>query len=831
MFTKKYFDSIISFLLLSAILLIALFSYLFYLEKEINKYNTYSSFIAELKLLDKDFDSFTSIKNQFVNYDIIVSKQKRFEILLSKLKDPQYSDILNNTLISQELETIEKLFEKKQVQIEYFKSQNAGILSAMFFIFDVKKEIFNSTDIPFDVKKSIDNIMIDIMQGFSNVHFHYSELIENITLVKQLAQQYPSIFLEYFNDHVTTLTKALNNMQETKQNLKEIKLYDSLLDFENTLETLVHTKHLKTEKFVVLLFLLAALALHLILLFAHLKAKKLKSKLESFSSAIQNSDNSIVITDINKNITFVNKAFEKESGYTLQEVMGKNPRILQSGEMTQETYDELHNSLQNNERWIGEFVNKNSSGEIYYEKASISPIFNEENQLEGYIAVKLNVTDYIKQQQETEFLATHNTLTLLPNRYKFETTINKKIKEYKKKNKQFSLLIVDVDGLKTINDTLGHDYGDNVVKEVAKRLKNFIAKQHTLFHLGGDEFTIITDETSHRIVSQFAKELLSLFDAHITINDHTIKVSASIGIASYPEDAHMYTSLMGCADIALNEVKQHAKNDFAFFSSDLSSAIQELHTIEQALIKALDEKEFYLVYQPKIMANNHKLFSLEALVRWESKTLGFVGPDKFIPIAERMGLMSELGLYIFEAACEGFKTIKVHYPELQKISINVSSKQFKDTHFIHDIQAIIRKTKTDPKNLAIEITETSAMDDIESHIETMQKIRDLGITIMIDDFGTGYSSMSYLTQLPIDVLKIDKSFIDHIPNDSQANSIVKAIISLAKALDYQIVAEGVEDKEQLEFLENNGVDFIQGYYFSRPLKIGEYINKEFKTLD
>ena len=831
MFTKKYFDSIISFLLLSAILLIALFSYLFYLEKEINKYNTYSSFIAELKLLDKDFDSFTSIKNQFVNYDIIVSKQKRFEILLSKLKDPQYSDILNNTLISQELETIEKLFEKKQVQIEYFKSQNAGILSAMFFIFDVKKEIFNSTDIPFDVKKSIDNIMIDIMQGFSNVHFHYSELIENITLVKQLAQQYPSIFLEYFNDHVTTLTKALNNMQETKQNLKEIKLYDSLLDFENTLETLVHTKHLKTEKFVVLLFLLAALALHLILLFAHLKAKKLKSKLESFSSAIQNSDNSIVITDINKNITFVNKAFEKESGYTLQEVMGKNPRILQSGEMTQETYDELHNSLQNNERWIGEFVNKNSSGEIYYEKASISPIFNEENQLEGYIAVKLNVTDYIKQQQETEFLATHNTLTLLPNRYKFETTINKKIKEYKKKNKQFSLLIVDVDGLKTINDTLGHDYGDNVVKEVAKRLKNFIAKQHTLFHLGGDEFTIITDETSHRIVSQFAKELLSLFDAHITINDHTIKVSASIGIASYPEDAHMYTSLMGCADIALNEVKQHAKNDFAFFSSDLSSAIQELHTIEQALIKALDEKEFYLVYQPKIMANNHKLFSLEALVRWESKTLGFVGPDKFIPIAERMGLMSELGLYIFEAACEGFKTIKVHYPELQKISINVSSKQFKDTHFIHDIQAIIRKTKTDPKNLAIEITETSAMDDIESHIETMQKIRDLGITIMIDDFGTGYSSMSYLTQLPIDVLKIDKSFIDHIPNDSQANSIVKAIISLAKALDYQIVAEGVEDKEQLEFLENNSVDFIQGYYFSRPLKIGEYINKEFKTLD
>ena len=831
MLTKKNFDSIVSFLLLSVILLIGLFSYLFYLEKEINKYNTYDSFVAELKLLDKDFDSFTSIKNQFVNYDTIVAKQKRFEYLLTKLKDPQYNYILANLIIASKLENIENLFSKKQTQIEYFKSQNAGILSAMFFIFDVKKEIFNSQDIPFDVKKEIDNIMIDIMQGFSNVHFHYSELIENITLVKQLAHQHPSIFLEYFNDHITTLTKALNNMQKTKQNLEQIKLYDSLLDFESSLQMIVHTKHLKSEKFVVLLFLISALAVHFILLFSHLKAKKLKTKLESFNSAIQNSDNSIVITDINKNITFVNKAFEKESGYTLSEVVGKNPRILKSGEMTQETYDELHKALNNNEQWVGEFVNKNSNGEIYYEKASISPIFNENNQLEGYIAVKLNVTDYIRQQQESEFLATHNPLTLLPNRYKFETTINQKIKKYKKANKQFSLLIIDVDGLKTINDTLGHDYGDNVVKEVAKRLKTFTQVQNELFHLGGDEFTIITNETSNRVVSQFAKELLSLFDAHITINDHAIKVSASIGIAMYPEDAHMATSLMGCADIALNKVKQDAKNNFAFFSSDLSSAIQELHTIEQALIKALDEKEFYLVYQPKIMAYNHKLFSLEALVRWESKSLGFVGPDKFIPIAERMGLMSELGLFIFEAACEGFKTIQENYPELQKISINVSSKQFKDTHFINDIQAIIRKTKVNPKNLAIEITETSAMDDIETHIETMQRIRNLGISIMIDDFGTGYSSMSYLTQLPIDVLKIDKSFVDNVPYDKQANSIVKAIISLAKALDYQIVAEGVENKEQLEFLEENGVDFIQGYYFSKPLKLDEYINKEFKALD
>lgn len=591
------------------------------------------------------------------------------------------------------------------------------------------------------------------------------------------------------------------------------------------------TTRIASDLMVLVLFLSVTLLLHIVMFVLYIRSKKMQLRLESFKLAVENSDNTVVITDANRIITYVNDTFVKTTGYTKESVIGKNPNILQSGYVDRSIYEELNGALKRGIKWRGEFINKTADGKIYYEKASISPILIN-GQIDGYLAVKLDVTDYINQQSKIDFVANHDRLTNLPNRYNFENTMSKQIAQDSLIEEKFAFIYLDLDGLKYVNDTLGHDLGDAVVVEVAQRLQNFLPKYCKLFHLGGDEFCIVADREQYSDIAHVCRQVLMLFSDPILVQEHSLKMGVSIGVTLYPEDAKNFTTLMSNADVAMSSVKQGSKNGFAFFTESLSEKAREKLKIEQALLNALErDDEMYMVFQPKFTAHKHTLFSAESLIRWNSKELGMISPDVFIPIAEGLGVIDTIGLFVFEKSCEGFMEIKKVHPQIQKVTVNVSVQQLDNDDFLHSLEEIMSSVGISATSIAIEITETSMMHNRTKYIDLFHKMRQMGMVVMIDDFGTGYSSMSYLTELPIDMLKIDKSFVDNVPFVEKSNTITKAIIGLGKTLKYGLVAEGVESIEQLEFLEQNGVEIIQGYYFCKPLTLEQILSTSFKSLE
>jgi len=516
------------------------------------------------------------------------------------------------------------------------------------------------------------------------------------------------------------------------------------------------------------------------------------------------------MTDKNRRIIYVNESFEKVTGYKREEALGKDPSILKSGRLSSEFYNNMNEILNRGEKWTGEFINVNKYHEIYYETASITPIISDD-EITGYLAIKLNITDYVRQQEKVEFLAYHDNLTLLPNRRSLEKKLNELISKATK-NDKFAVLFLDLDGFKIINDSLGHDIGDLLLKEIAKRFQESLHSDNYVFRVGGDEFAIIieyTNDNSNEIIKDIAKNIIKNINKNIVIKNNSLQVGCSIGIAKFPENGENLTNLLKHSDTAMYKAKQNGKNRFEFYTEDLSNSVHTRLNIEQSMSKGLKNGEFYLVYQPKYNLQTRKIFSVEALLRWKSSILGNIEPMNFISIAEETGFINQLGLFVFKKACEDFKYLQKE-TNLEMISINVSTVQLMDSEFIKNLKDILFETKLNASNIGIEVTETFIIKNMEEILETLNELRKIGFKIIIDDFGTGYSSMQYLQKLPIDVIKIDKSFIDDLSSNNQ--EIIKAIVAISKSFGYLTVAEGIELKEQEENLLKLGVDLGQGYF-------------------
>lgn len=541
------------------------------------------------------------------------------------------------------------------------------------------------------------------------------------------------------------------------------------------------------------------------------------------AKVFDNSNDGITVTDANGNIVAINKAFTEITGYTEAEVLGKNPNLLQSGRQDELFYRQMWDQLEQKGYWQGEIWNKRKNHDIYPEWLTISAIHDDAGKVSNYVAVFSDITQIKESTEKLAYQAHHHPLTHLPNRLLLSSRLNHSIQKALREEQSGAVIFIDLDNFKNVNDSLGHSAGDEVLLEVARRLKENQRETDTVAHLSGDEFVIVLEDIKgpHNAAYK-AEQILNKLNAPFHIHSYELSLNGSLGITLFPSDGTTCEELLKNSDAAMYQAKNLGKNRFYFFSPKLTAAALERISLEGALRSGIERQELVLYYQPQIDLFSQNIIACEALVRWQHPDLGLVAPDKFIPISEESGLIIPMGEWILETACRQFVSWMKQGLQLKKIAVNLSGKQIQNRNILSSVQRILKETECPPECLELEITESFVMQQPEKSISTLEKMRGLGVSLSIDDFGTGLSSLSYLKTLPISRLKIDKSFVRDIHQDENDEAIVKAIIALGKNLDLQITAEGIETENQLHFLKNSGCDEGQGFLISRPLPADQF---------
>jgi len=550
---------------------------------------------------------------------------------------------------------------------------------------------------------------------------------------------------------------------------------------------------------------------------------------------IEGSNDGFIVADKDSSILFVNESFSKITGYSASEAVGKTPKILQSGKHDKDFYKSMWASITNEGFWSGEIWNKRKGGDIYPQRVSINMVKDPDG-IPGiyYVAIFHDITESKKNEDEFRHRAHHDRLTGLPNRHLFYDRLNQAIGRASRNKSTCAALFIDLDNFKYINDSFGHDVGDLLLKEVAKRLTECAREVDTVSRIGGDEFTIILDSLVDKEESSIvAKRVLASISKELGIHKQELFITVSIGIAIYPENGKNAAELVKNADTAMYHAKEKGKNAFFYFTDALNVKARKRMELEINLRKAITERKLIAFYQPKLNILTGKIVGMEALSRWPMADGKFLSPAEYLPVAEQTGMVIDMDSLMFEKSCEFTKRLKEFLPPDSnfKVSVNLSSLNFESKGLSEQIFNIIKKYGLTMKEVELEVTETLIIRNIESTIQILNSLDSQGLKISIDDFGTGYSSLSYLTHFPFSTLKIDQSFIRDLVTDEKARTITTAIISIAKGLQVQAIAEGVENKEQLRILLEMGCNQIQGYLFSRPLPEDEMIAliKENKT--
>ena len=554
------------------------------------------------------------------------------------------------------------------------------------------------------------------------------------------------------------------------------------------------------------------------------KVKEGQEQLKLSAQVFVNSMEAIVITDIENNIIQINKAFSEITGYSPEEVIGKNPRILKSGRHDQDFYRIMWEILIATGSWQGEIMDRRKSGEVYPKWLSITVVRNEKGDISNYIALFSDITERKASYERIQHLAHFDALTNLPNRALLNDHLDLAIAVANRSQTQLAIIFLDLDRFKVVNDSLGHHAGDLLLQVVSERLKNCVREIDTVARLGGDEFVIllgsIRDPSDAARVAQKVVETIAI---PFMLDGNEVNIGTSIGIGIYPENGLDRPTLLKNADAAMYHAKENGRNNFQFFSSVMNDKAFERLALENDLRRALKGEEFFLHYQPQIDVQTGKIVGAEALIRWQHPERGLVPPFNFISLAEKCGLIIPIGEWVLKTACaQNIAWQKEGLPPILT-AVNISAQQFKQKNFKESIMQILGDTGLAPHLLELEITESAFMENAESMLESLHSLKEIGLHLSIDDFGTGYSSLSYLKHFPIDKLKIDRSFVMDITDDSRNNAIIETIIHLGHNLKLKVIAEGVETAEQLATLRKLQCDEIQGYYFSRPLSHHDFV--------
>ncbi|NVJ92073.1 MAG: EAL domain-containing protein [Methylocystaceae bacterium] len=536
----------------------------------------------------------------------------------------------------------------------------------------------------------------------------------------------------------------------------------------------------------------------------------------------------VMVTNTENEIVFVNKAFVSITGYQENEVIGNTPDILGSGRHSLEFFSNMHDEVTKSGEWEGEVWNRRKNGEIYLQWLNVSCLRNEDGSIYEYVSVFNDITTHRKTQEMLSYQSNYDQLTGLPNRHLLADRFSQAAAQANRENKAFSLVYMDLDNFKYLNESLGHTAGDHIIKIIAERIDNNLRSVDTVARIGGDEFIILLvgagdEQDASRAVAHLS---MSIADP-ITIGDQeNLLISASCGVALFPKDGESLSELSRKADAALYRAKETERGMFMFFTEDMDVRAQERMQLETRLRKAISLDELHLYYQPKVDIITGEVYGAEALIRWINPELGMIGPDKFIPIAEETGLIVPIGEWVFKEACRQIKDWLNRGVPIHNVAVNLSGRQFTKPDLAHDIITIIHESGIDPSMLEIEITESFIASSESGIVEALNILSGNGIKLSVDDFGTGYSSLNYLHRFPLDIMKIDRSFIMGIGEAGQSQDITenlaKAVIAIAKSMNLKIVGEGVETEAQLDFLRKNGCDLMQGYYFSKPLPADEF---------
>jgi diguanylate cyclase (GGDEF)-like protein/PAS domain S-box-containing protein len=537
----------------------------------------------------------------------------------------------------------------------------------------------------------------------------------------------------------------------------------------------------------------------------------------------------IMITDAaDTTILRVNHAFQKVTGYSSDEVIGQNPRILQSGLHNESFYSGMWQDLLDTGEWEGEIWDRRKCGEIYPKWLTITAVKNNRGETSEYVAIFSDITEFKQNKEDLHRLAFYDDLTKIPNRHLLQERFQHATESNAYNNHQGALLFIGLDYFKALNDTKGRKVGDLLLQQVSERIKACLRESDTLARLGGDEFVVLLIERNQDSknsavhAEQLGRRILHTLNQVFLLADHEHHCSASIGITVFSELGNQLDELLKQANIAMSVAKNAGRNDLRFFNLEMQNTISNRVTIERELHNAITHNQLQLYYQIQL-DNDHFPVGAEALIRWIHPERGMVSPAEFIPIAEASSLIVDIGYWVLNSACQQLeKWSKIEAARNLKLAINVSARQFSMPNFIDTIKKAIRTHGIEPSHLKLELTESVILIDVDEVVIKMQALKALGVRLSLDDFGTGYSSLSYLKKLPFDQLKIDQSFVQDILRDPNDAMMVKTIIEMGRNFRLNVIAEGVETEAQYEFLKLNGCMAYQGYLFSKPLPIEQF---------
>lgn len=546
---------------------------------------------------------------------------------------------------------------------------------------------------------------------------------------------------------------------------------------------------------------------------------ELNIKNQQFTKIFENTMEGIMITNASGVIQAVNPAFSLITGYAPEEVIGQQPSLLKSNRHDATFFHHLWNALQQTGQWAGEIWNRRKTGEIYPEWLTITAVRNVLGDISQYVALFNDITQQKQHESQLRYQAYHDSLTDLPNRRSFNEHLHKILKQ---DNPVLSVLFLDIDRFKHVNDVLGHAFGDLLLQAFAERLRATVEPQHSVFRMGGDEFTLLLALNNSHAIAQLAEQIIAAFQLPLRIADREIFITPSLGISLYPQDGREPEILMKHADVAMFRAKDRGRNNYQFYAPDMNLKAEHRLSLEHGLHRALEREEFLVYYQPKIQIASGKIMGMEALVRWQHPQHGLVSPADFIPLAEDTGFIVQLGEWVLNTACLQNKLWQTMGFLPLQVAVNLSGRQFLQQNLLQMIEHALNRSQLDAQWLELELTESTVMQNPEMVQNTLQILKNKGIHLSIDDFGTGYSSFAYLRRFPIGILKIDQSFVRDICHNEDDAAIVMAIIDMAHRLNLKVVAEGVDSPAQLAFLKQHHCDMLQGYLFSRPIPANEF---------
>jgi len=541
------------------------------------------------------------------------------------------------------------------------------------------------------------------------------------------------------------------------------------------------------------------------------------------ASVFHNTGEGVLITDVEGTILSVNPAFSAITGFSEEEALGQTPRILRSERQDLEFYQTMWRALLNEGYWEGEIWNRRRNGEAFLEWMTINRIDDPSGKAVRYVSVFHDITEMYNKDEHIRHLAYHDALTGLPNRILMQDRLQHAVNRCRREKSRLSVTFIDLDRFKSINDSLGHDVGDLLLQEVAQRISARLRAMDTVARLGGDEFVILMEDLQAvDDCACLAQDLIAEIARPIMLREHRIEIGASMGMAFFPEDGDDPLELMKRADMAMYAAKAAGRNTYRFFQQEMLDLTSARLSLEMELRHAIANGELVLHYQPKVDLSSGCCAGVEALVRWRHPQRGLVPPGAFIPMAEESGLIVDIGDWVLAAACQQMAEWRAAGRAI-KVAVNVSMRQLEAGDLLERIMALTASYGLKPEDLEVELTESVVMADPESIIGLFARLREAGVTVAVDDFGTGYSSLAYLRRLPIDVLKIDRSFVKDADRDEEDAQIVKTIVALGQALKLTLIAEGIESSSQADLLRALGCDLAQGYLFSRPLPADELV--------